>query len=231
LWWASIADAHPDLTRHLDDYELERGERLRRTGARARHLLGAVIMRALMAAALDRPPHAVHIRRVCGACGGPHGRPVVEGFSLSVSHSADRVVVAASRTGSIGVDVEHVVQSKTVDLLSSRTLSASELAELDRVGPELRAWAFTRYWTRKEALLKATGQGLTVPLRSVVVTAPFDRADVVRWNGRPARAEQTWLCSLDVGTDYAAAIAAIGTRSLRVEQFDASSLLQAARGG
>ena len=231
LWWASTDDAHADLARYLDHDELERSQRLRRTDARARHLVGAVIMRALAGAAIGLPPHAVRIRRVCGSCGGAHGRPVVDGLSVSVSHSADRVVVAGSPMASIGVDVEHVVQAKTVDVLSSRTLSTSELAELDRVAPELRARAFTRYWTRKEALLKATGHGLSVPPRSVEVSAPFAPAGLVRWDGRPAEAEQTWLCSLDVGSEYEAAIAAIGTTALAVQHFDASPLLRSARGG
>ena len=230
VWWASTADAHAGLARHLDQSDLARAARLRRAGDRARHLLGAVIMRALAAAALGGPPGAVPIRRECHVCGGAHGKPIVDGLAFSVSHAADRAVVAVSPAGPIGVDVELVVRRKTVDLLKSRTLTANELAALERIAPELQARAFTRYWTRKESLLKATGQGLTVPFRTVEVTGPYEAAAVVHWRARPAGAEETWLQSLDGGPDYEAAVAAIGTTSLIVEQFDASPLLSAARG-
>jgi 4'-phosphopantetheinyl transferase len=75
------------------------------------------------------------------------------------------VAVAVSNAGAVGVDVQQVTDD-AVGELSPLVLAESE------AGPVVGARDFFTYWTRKEALVKATGDGVGVPLGEVVVSPP-----------------------------------------------------------
>ena len=98
---------------------------------------------------------------VCGTCGGPHGRPVLlddSGRHVSVSHTAGLVAVAVSADGPVGVDVERP-DATGFDGFAALALAAGEQADDDA--------ARARLWTAKEAVRKATGEGLSTPLNAL----------------------------------------------------------------
>lgn len=88
---------------------------------------------------------------------------------VNLSHSRGLVAVAASRRAAVGVDVE-AERAEDVSDLYATTLSARERREVERVDPAHAL--FFRLWTRKEALLKALGIGLTDRLREIDVLDP-----------------------------------------------------------
>jgi len=143
-------------------------------------------IRALLALYLGVARDRVPIARDAG------GRPTVgaAGISLSVSHSGDDLVVAVAAGQPVGVDVE-CLRAGPWNLLPSQALTPSELATLEHeVGME-RDRAFLRFWTRKEALLKAAGVGLAVDPRELEVSGPGLPASVLRVPAQLGR-ESDW---------------------------------------
>ncbi|MEV0799779.1 4'-phosphopantetheinyl transferase superfamily protein [Kribbella sp. NPDC050281] len=86
-----------------------------------------------------------------------NGQPYVDGLAVSVSHSRDLVVVAASLSGPLGVDVEDV-HPREVTALAHRWFDPAELQWMSEQPDHLIA--FLHLWTAKEAVGKALGQGL-----------------------------------------------------------------------
>ncbi|MER7224223.1 4'-phosphopantetheinyl transferase superfamily protein, partial [Streptomyces rubradiris] len=111
------------------------------------------------------PPAGVALTRLpCPGCGGPHGRPAVAGpagdrLHFSLSHTAGLALLALAGRP-VGVDVERVPGPGPAED-AARALHRAEREELARLAPGARPGAFARCWTRKEAWLKATGEGLS----------------------------------------------------------------------
>jgi 4'-phosphopantetheinyl transferase len=114
-------------------------------------------------------------------------------------------------TAPVGLDVERVDSAQDVDGVAGMSLAPEELQVLKRYDGAAKARAFTRYWTRKEALLKATGDGIAAGLWTVVVSAPDEPAGVVRWDSGPAQ-----LHDLEIDNDHLAALAVLSAEPLHV---------------
>jgi len=101
------------------------------------------------------------------------GKPFLESYPewhFNVSHSKTLMVCAVTKAGPIGVDIEHVRDIADASGIAESFFCADEARALALLPPPLRARAFFECWTRKEAFLKATGEGLSRNLSSVAVT-------------------------------------------------------------
>ncbi|MFV2197752.1 4'-phosphopantetheinyl transferase family protein [Nocardiopsis sp. LOL_012] len=224
VWWARTSSADDRLLRLLDERERSRNARLRHQADRDRHLLGRAMARLALARAADCPPEKVSFDLVCRSCedkartgaepGGrePHGKPVPSGpalgWEISVSHSGEWVVLALTEGVPVGVDVERVSDARDLDGLADYTLAESERAVWRALPPAERTGAFFGYWARKEALLKATGLGLSGGLRRVSVSPPHEAARLVEWTGGGGPGA-VWLTDLDREEDYRSALAVL----------------------
>ena len=102
----------------------------------------------------------------------------------------------------MGVDVEHVRPLESMSSLVRRCFSERERAHFESLPDASRLSAFFRTWTRKEAYLKATGEGLTFPMKSVEFNAPGERVCLTSVEGRPTEASR-WSCvDLDPAEGY-----------------------------
>ncbi len=142
-------------------------------GVSATREVARAIARSLVGEMLGCDPAAVPIVRTCEHCGhAEHGRPRIAGgaVSLSLSH-AGAVALVALVPGDrrIGVDVEVVARRPRLDALAARVLSAHEHAAWLQLPADEQLPAFLRAWTAREAVLKATGVGVTTRLRDVEV--------------------------------------------------------------
>lgn len=207
VWWARIGQARPEFVADLNAVERERYAAYRRDADKARFLLGVTMVRRLLGARMSLPPANVVLDRACRDCGKPHGKVRAEGAELSVTHSGDWIGLAIG-TAPVGLDVEQIDPELDIDGVAGMSLAPEELAELAKA-PD-KPSAFATYWTRKEALLKATGDGIG-KLQSVVVSAPNQPPAVVRWDGGPVQ-----LADLAVGAGYAAALAVLSAEPLNV---------------
>jgi len=100
---------------------------------------------------------------------GQNGKPILTcGPCFNLSHTGARAVLAVSRTRAVGVDIE-LWRAVEPDV-ATRFFSARENASLDRLGADDWRAGFFRCWTRKEAVIKALGTGLSLPLERFDVT-------------------------------------------------------------
>jgi 4'-phosphopantetheinyl transferase len=128
------------------------------------------------------------------------------------------VAVAVSNAGAVGVDVQQV-QDDSVHELSSLVLAESE------AGHVALARDFFTYWTRKEALVKATGDGVAVPLSEVVVTPPGTPPGLLGYPGQNGLTAQ--LRDLGPAPGYVGALAVLSPRPVVVQERSAEQLLLA----
>ncbi|WP_338011655.1 4'-phosphopantetheinyl transferase family protein [Streptomonospora alba] len=235
LWWASPDDASPALLDLLDAGERERRERFRAPADRDRYLVAHALARLALAREAGCAPEQVTFTLHCRACRRrpdprpePHGKPrpagPAAGLEISISHSGDRVLLALAHGTPVGADVEKVAPDRDTEGLVDYCLRPRERRDLDRVPAPQRAEGFFGYWARKEALLKATGDGISGGLATVGVSGPFDPAAVVEWDS-PAAPEDVRLTDLDAGPGYRAAVAALCPGPLDTRICDTADLL------
>lgn len=193
LWGHTFHEDADDLAL-LDAVERGRRERYLREDDRRRFTLGVVLTKRELAERTGTTPEKISLDRTCEGCGAPHGRPRFPGWHVSVSHSGGLVGVAVASVP-VGLDVEQ------------RGRSLADIADAVLAGePE---GDLLVYWTRKEALVKATGDGLKVPMTDVLVSAASAPAALLSWRGRPDLPARTVLRDLDPGPGYSGALAFI----------------------
>jgi 4'-phosphopantetheinyl transferase len=226
LWWARLAGTRPGLDRLLDPVEQQRQAAYRHQADRDRFTLGVVVSRLVLGAHLALAPQRVSIDRTCPHCGRPDGRPRSvddAGVQFSISHSGDLVVVAFTIDCPVGVDVERMDPAGEPEL-AQLILSPAERADFDSLPTAGRFRGFFRYWVRKEAVLKATGDGLRVPLGDLTLSAPDQPPRLVAWLGRPEVPPRVHLVDLPGDPVSAAALALVGGSPV-VHEFDADGVL------
>lgn len=203
----------------LDEEERARQARFLRAGDRDRYQAAHVGVRLLLGHYLGVSPAELRFSRHCRHCGAGHGKPVVAhpaaGLDFSITHSGDWVGLAVA-TESVGVDVQELAEGTDVAALSGSVLSPAELRWWTDQPAEAARWSFFGYWARKEALLKATGHGLAVPMNAITVTPPDEPARLVDWAARQPLDAPVQLHDFDAGPGYAAAVAVLSEVPVRI---------------
>lgn len=194
--------------------ERKRARRFRFDADRHRHLAGRGLLRVFLSEELGGDPTTHELIE------GPYEKPHLEegagggtDYQFNVAHAGD-FVLAAFRPGSpVGIDVEPLERTDGADGVAERVLTDREYKNWKAVPAERRARFFMRVWTCKEALIKATGEGLQRPPETIECS--FERERPVAMN----KLEQTatdidgggpgeWAVhSFDLDGEAAAAIA------------------------
>jgi 4'-phosphopantetheinyl transferase len=187
-------------------------ERAARRSSPARYITAHALLRQCVGDALGRAPGDVVFERTCATCGSHrHGKPSIagdSGLSVSLSYAGGLALVGLSWSGEVGVDVEEVDDSD-FDGFNTVTLDDGEVAALDALqGDELRH-ARARVWARKESVLKATGHGLVVDPRQVVVSGPAEAPALVAWHGEHPLPGSVQVADLDLGDPHHIAAVAL----------------------
>jgi 4'-phosphopantetheinyl transferase len=226
--------AHPHASDRaialLDRGEHEKLARLRRASDRARYVAAHALLRLLVARRWGIDPTAVEVRATCTRCCGNHGRPTVtpppghQTLHVSIAHAGDRVVVAATALGPVGVDVE-VDSCADFAGFDGVSLAESERRELTSMSSGQQLTGRTRIWVRKEAVLKATGDGLSVDPRRVVVSPPSQPARLLAWRDGSVDPSAVHLTDLQLGSGYAGCAALLGPRTAPVRLRNGDELL------
>jgi 4'-phosphopantetheinyl transferase len=165
-------------------------------------------MRSVLASYLEVEPEQVAFAY------GPQGKPKLAcsdiGLEFNLSHTGDLALCAITRERSVGVDIEHLRPIDAAEQIITRFFSPREQAEFFESPLPDRPRTFFRAWTRKEALLKATGEGLASLTGSFdVPLTDFGSERMIV--GVHAETGGGWtLQDLDVGPGYIAAMAVEG---------------------
>jgi len=214
--WAVALDPSPaeveHLGRALSADEWERANRFRFDRHRRQYVVGRGALRTLLAAYLNTRPELVRFTY------GPRGKPFLAppqdagGLYFNLSNSDEMALVGFMVGAEVGTDVEYLKPMPDLLQISERFFSESERVVLRALPEHLQNEAFFNCWTRKEAYLKAVGEGLAVALDSFDVTlAPGDPARMLTLDGDAARAARWFYHHLRPAPDYIGAIAVEAT--------------------
>jgi 4'-phosphopantetheinyl transferase len=199
------------LREALSADERERAARFRVPQVQARFTAGRAILRDILSRYLGRQPSALSFGY------RKQGKPFLlpspgqEDLRFNLSHSHGLALYGVTRAREIGVDLEQIRLDREHEKLAKRFFSPEEAAALQALPPEQRVAAFFHCWTRKEAYLKARGEGLAIPLASFAVSlAPGERAALLSVADEPGETARWSLEALDPGPGFAAALAVEG---------------------
>jgi 4'-phosphopantetheinyl transferase len=213
--WRAHIDESPHVIQPLravlSPDEHEKAGRFHFDIDRRRFVTGRGALRMLLAHCLGTKP--AKLRFGVSAFGKPHLAEEFAGAPLhfNVSHSGDVVLIALALHRALGIDVEHMRPDIEAVGIAERFFSAAERRALATLDPREQRDAFYACWTRKEAYIKATGDGLSLPLDQFDVTLlPGEPARLVATRPDPGEAGRWTLMELDVGDGYKAALAVEG---------------------
>jgi 4'-phosphopantetheinyl transferase len=218
VWAASLRTSPAlleTLARTLAPGERQRAEQFRFQRDRDRFVAGRGILRTILGAYVGIGPAAVALEY------GSHGKPSlarthgVAGLHFNLAHSEDLALMAVTRAGTVGIDVERVRRLDDAEDLVARFFSPRESAQFGALPPEQKAAAFFNLWTRKEAWLKATGEGIGSRLGEVEVSfRPGEPAELLSLPGHVGSAGAGWrLYHLAPAPGFIAALAIAAGRA------------------
>jgi len=190
VWRASLAvdpSALGRLKSTLAQNELERADRFTFDPDRNHFIAARGILRDVLGRYLQCAPQTIDF--VYGA----RGKPAISSagsrhpLCFNLSHSHGLAVIGIARERELGIDVEMIRPNFASEEIAERYFSAKEIVDLNKLPTEQRTDGFFLCWTRKEAYIKAKGDGLHIPLDSFDVSLASDRpatlssADESRW--------------------------------------------------
>jgi 4'-phosphopantetheinyl transferase len=221
--WRVRLDPEPErleaLWATLSPDERARADRFHFSRDRNRFVAGRGQLRCLLGRYLLEDPGRV--RLAYGPRGKPRlaSEPAAARLSFNLSHSGAQALCAVAPGAAVGVDVESLRAWEDAASVAGRYFSASEAAALRRTAPGLRAAAFLTCWTRKEAFIKATGDGLSLPLHEFDVSVTGD-AVLLRTAWDPDEAATWSLADLSGGLSGCIAALAIRGHGWRIRWRD-----------
>ena len=152
-----------EATALLSPSETARAVRFHFDRDRNRYVRGRGFLRHTLGQALGQPAAGLDLTE------GPQGKPVLAGHDLAfnLSHSRSLAVLALSARGPIGLDVEFIDRKLDIAGLAQSCFDADEVAVLDRLPAAARQTRFFAFWTAKEARMKLTGEGMSLPPKAI----------------------------------------------------------------
>lgn len=184
--------------------ELARASRFVFDLHRNRYLAGRLALRELLGRYLDRAPSDVRFAY------SPYGKPELPGERLrfNIAHSDDLAVIGLTEQDRLGVDVERIRELEDIDGLARTVFSTRELDVFLALPGASKTQAFFNCWTRKEAFVKAVGDGLSHPLDVFDVSLrPGEEARLLEVSGSTARAAAWSLFDVSPMDGWAGAVA------------------------
>ena len=213
--WRAATDLAPSHLRRfqqtLSAAERERAGRFCFRKDRERFVAARGLLRTILARYLEVAPNQLRLSS------NSHGKPALalesggDRLCFNVAHSHRMALFAVTRQKEIGVDIERIRPDLANEMIARRFFSPHEVATLLALPENLRREAFFTCWTRKEAYVKARGEGLSFPLDLFTVSlAPGDLPALLRVEGNVQESSRWSLHNLCPGPDYVAALAIEG---------------------
>lgn len=226
LWHAALDDqAADDFRPLLAADEIARADRFHFAKDRNHYMVARGFLRKLLAAYLGIGP--TELRFVYAE----KGKPSLEAsqrsaLKFNLAHSQARAIYAFSLGRELGVDLEFIREDLESERIAERFFSLRETEELKTVPAELRKQAFFNCWTRKEAYIKARGEGLSLPLDEFDVSlAPGEAAALLRNHKEPDEVGRWTMQSVSVPSGYVAALVVEG-HDWRLKSFEMDQLAE-----
>ncbi len=210
--WRARTDLPGDRISSLFNFlsadEQSRAERFLYPVHRGRYIASRGILRCILGGYLDVGPSKIRF----STCS--HGKPQLEeslqqvGLRFNLSHSHGIALYAVAENRDVGIDVEYLGRPCRELQIARRFFAPEEAEVIAGLPDDHRRKAFFVCWTRKEALLKAKGVGLSIPLdRFEVSVRPEDPPALLRTDWNEKERLQWRFFTVDPGPDYVASLA------------------------
>ncbi len=215
LWLAKLDLQLPhvgSLWGSLSEDEKTRARRFYFSRDRERFIATRGLLRAILGRYLGQEPASLRFRY------GPHGKPYLAlggdalDLRFNLSHSHNLALYAVAHGREVGVDLERVRFDETAMEIATQFFSTRELAALRALPERTRTETFFKYWTVKEAYLKAKGEGLGGEFEKFIVRLEDGRAEVLQTDADQLEEERgAWEINVsEPMPGYVAALAAAG---------------------
>ena len=214
VWHASLeqpADVVQKLEGFLSNEERQQAEAFRYQEHRQSFVISRGILRNLLSRYTNIQPKQIQLKYTLT------GKPFLANWGetkdifFNLSHTGLLVLYAISWGRQVGIDVECIRPMEKMDRLAGRIFSPKEYSRFQRVNKEARLIAFYNCLTRKEAFLKARGDGIYFPPQSVEVSfEPGYSARILRLAGSEEEAKQWSMHDIKTWDGYAAALVVEG---------------------
>jgi 4'-phosphopantetheinyl transferase len=214
VWRASLlasGEAVDAYESSLAPNERQRANRFIFPRDRQRFIIARGVLRHLLARYAAQPPDQFQFRY------GPQGKPelaqdpTLPPLAFNLSHSADLALYAIATERDLGIDLERIRPNLDLAGVAELSFSPTELATLHALPPPDQHLAFFTCWTRKEAFVKARGDGLTLPLKHFDVSLTPDQPAALLYTAwAPDEAERWSLHALQPAAGYVGALAVRG---------------------
>jgi 4'-phosphopantetheinyl transferase len=199
------------LAKSLSDDERERAARFRFDRDRTRFIVSRGILRAILGRYLGIQPRQIRFRY------SYHGKPYlserfgIEKLMFNLTHSDWLALFAFSYNREVGIDLERIRPDCAHDLIVDQFFSSRERLLLRAQPANLRPRIFFTWWTRKEAYIKANGEGFSFSLNQFDVSlSPEEPAILLNVRGDPLEASRWSLREIVPDLGYIATLAAEG---------------------
>ena len=211
IWCISLRQSlyrFTELSQLLSEDERLRVKRFRFRKDQQAFVIRRGLLRRVFGDCLSTDPKKIDIYY------GDHGKPEITNpfenanIQFNLSHSGNLILLALTLDQRIGVDIEFIHDMPEINQIAEIILSELEYPIFQKLSPEDKKEAFFHYWTRKEAITKAIGIGLSQPPNSITTSiSPGKPASLITLR-KDKNEDSSWLIqSLNLNPDYAAAIA------------------------
>jgi 4'-phosphopantetheinyl transferase len=214
VWRASLqlgAAQLPNVRRVLSADELVTADRFHFADHRRRYIAARGALRTILSRYLAVAPDRLGFRY------GRYGKPSVaalpggDWLQFNLSHSHEMVLIAVARGRAVGIDIEFLREGLSDGEIAERYFSPREAATFRAIAPAQRREAFFNCWTRKEAYIKARGEGLSFPLERFDVSfAPGEPPTLLAAEGDPLEPARWSMSALAPAAGYTAALVVEG---------------------
>ena len=199
----------------LDNLENSRARRFRRRLDARRWSFARATLRHVLSAYVALPAGAIRFDYEGNGKPRLNGTDPVVHFNLS--HSDAMALIGVTTLAPIGVDVERLRAIPDTDDIAARFFAPGELRAFKQLPPDQRMRGFFTCWTRKEAVIKATGAGLAMPLDGFEVSLEPDCPAMMRQFPVRNGHEDGWTLHHNyVGADYVGAVALRSSLASRI---------------
>ena len=214
VWRADLDQLSSEADNHrlnLAADEQARADRFYFQKDRDHFIVARGVLRAILGIYLNRTPQSLAFDY------NSHGKPALalpthdDDIRFNISHSHGVALYAVTRGRELGIDVERIRRDLEVAEIAGRFFSRREVAVLRALPTDSQRTAFFLGWTRKEAYIKARGDGLSIPLDQFDVSlTPGEPAPLLSTRPDSSEAARWSLYNLVVSPDFAAALAVEG---------------------
>jgi 4'-phosphopantetheinyl transferase len=219
--WLTELNLRPSLLENLKNTlstdELARANRFHFEKDRHHFIAARGVLRMILGSYLKLNPNRLNFTY------NTQGKPKIvnemdyDYLKFNLSHSHGLALYAVTLGRELGIDIERVRTNLSFEKIAKRFFSPSEFKMLVALPPSERIEGFFNCWTRKEAYIKAIGEGLSIPLDQFDVTLnPSDEAKILRIKGDPILASSWSLYPLIPAPGYVGALAVEG-KNLRIK--------------